>query len=86
MDELKPWLWSASGHYTNLRILFAYIEELTKESKGGFPSDEYSKAANNIGLHYRIGDLISVKPDSLVRSEITRLSESELLDNLVNFY
>jgi len=70
IKELKPWILSVRGHYTNLKIPHDCINELVCISGvENFHGNGEPNSINSLSIHYRIGDLLNVKPESLVSKE-----------------
>jgi hypothetical protein len=66
-DSIKPWTIAIRGHYTNLKIQKEFVVELYRSILGSRMHSEMQ--TSKIVIHYRLGDLISLKQKSPVNPE-----------------
>lgn len=66
-DSIKPWTIAIRGHYTNLKIQKEFVVELYRSILGSRIHSEMQ--TSKVVIHYRLGDLISLKQKSPVNPE-----------------
>ena len=66
-DSIKPWTIAIRGHYTNLKIQKEFVVELYRSILGSRIHSEMQ--TSKIVIHYRLGDLVSLKQKSPVNPE-----------------
>jgi hypothetical protein len=66
-DSIKPWTIAIRGHYTNLKIQKEFVVQLYRSILGSRIHSEMQ--TSKIVIHYRLGDLISLKQKSPVNPE-----------------
>lgn len=66
-DSIKPWTFAIRGHYTNLRLQSDVVRDLYGTIVDSRMSSECCRS--KIVIHYRLGDLISLKQKSPVNPD-----------------
>ena len=66
-DSIRPWTIAIRGHYTNLKLQKEFVVELYRYILDSRKHSEMQ--TSKIVIHYRLGDLISLKQKSPVNPE-----------------
>lgn len=88
--KLKPWVLQIRGHYSDCFVPLEVLDRILKETKKlGFEKDDFIKP-DFLGIHLRLGDLLTLSdksptnPES-VRTVLQELSEKYEYIDLVAF-
>lgn len=80
--HIKPWTRSVRGHYFHRRVKKEFIVDLKRrlELNSSFQNESPS-VADDIVLHYRLGDLVALTSKGPVESEILIRLLNQIVDN-----
>jgi hypothetical protein len=68
-DNLKPWILIIRGHYSNRRISLESATRILQKINSEFDSETDHKDLENITLHYRLGDLVTLPEKSPIKTK-----------------
>jgi hypothetical protein len=85
-EKMKPWVVSIRGHYTHRKVSYSNLEIIERRAEeAGVDSPRKPNQNKIIGVHYRLGDLLTINTKSPVSPNRIRQRIQGVIQQYPNF-